>query len=133
MTPANCPPLPPTFLGYKRHISEPAPTIGATVLPVPALLFDCPGTYDHERLSMRYEATIPSEHAFVGELARYMREHGAKLLSPALPKWWVLEGDDYELSLSIGSELACITLHDFDWAAPLEPAHATSTENTDNA
>lgn len=138
MKPAKRPPLPSTFLGHKRHInepsptpfiSEPTPTVEQSENPIPHLLMNVDDTYDHERLSMRYKATIPSEYPFVGELARYMREHGAKLLSPALPKWWVLSGDDYELSLSIGTENACITLHDFDWAAPLEPAHRTEIDN----
>lgn len=115
MTINNYPPLPlPLPLGYKRHISE----------PVPKHFLNVDGVYDHERLSMRYEATIDAGHPFVGQLARYMREQGARLLSPALPKWWVLDGSDYELSLSIGTERACITLHDFDWSAPVAKTHS---------
>tara|TARA_Y100000310_G_C20466416_1_gene707859 strand:+ start:277 stop:669 length:393 start_codon:yes stop_codon:yes gene_type:complete len=114
----------PTILGYKRHISEPVPSITSLTQPIPQLLIDVDGTYDHERMSMRCEATVPAGHPAIAQLARYMREQGAKLLSPALPKWWVLSGDDYELSLSIGTENACITLHDFDWAAPVDTTHS---------
>lgn len=71
--------------------------------------------YDVGKMALCHEFAGTLHHGEYQTIVAYMRRHGARQNSPdALPEWWHLEGDDFELSINrSSSERVYITLVDY--------------------